>query len=69
MMTVFGWIILCAVIGGIVCMIAAGIETGLKARDDDRIEERAEQLYEERIKHAQVHVKQRLVIVDEMERS
>ena len=65
-MQIFGFFVLAIVIGIIILLIAAGIEIGLRAADDERVEILAEKRFREMWDTAEIRVHQRFVIVDEM---
>ena len=66
-MTIFGWLVLVIVLAGIIMMIVTGIETALREKDKERVEELAEMRFRDMIAHAHVEMKQRIEIIDEME--
>lgn len=65
-MTIVAYAVLLAALAAIILMIAASIEIALRAANDDRVEQLAEKRFNEMLENAEVHVIQRLEIVDEM---
>lgn len=49
----------------IIMMIAAGIDMALRDRDDERAYRMAEELFEDILENAEIHVVQRMIIKDE----
>lgn len=68
MTTLLGWIVLIVVVGAIILAIAAGIDTGLRAKDEERVQRLADKRVNEILRNATVRVKQQLEIIDEMRR-
>lgn len=67
-MEILGFIVLLLAIVAIYLMMYAGLDIALRDREEERIEELAEKRFNEMVDNAEIHVVQRLEIVDRMKK-
>lgn len=50
----------------IICLIYKSIDSTLRDCEDERVNERADEMFDYMLKHAEVRVRQQMFIIDEM---
>lgn len=59
-------LVVCAAFAVIIILIYKSIDMALRDSEDERVNERANEMFAYMLKHAEVRVRQQLFIIDEM---